>query len=341
MKRWKIAVIGCGSISDFHFRAIREIDNAELAGVACRREERAREAGERESCPWTTDYTELLRNPEVDLVCLTTSSGSHGSIGLDVLNAGKHLFVEKPIAMTTAEADRMVRLAEQKGLTLSVVSQRRFEEQHMLVHRVVSGGGIGRLLLAEVFCPYYRSQEYYDSSAWRGTIAEDGGALMNQGIHSIDLLLWLAGPVRSVYGKTSTQTHRMEAEDIGLAILQFQNGALGTIMSSTSIQPGFAPSIHLYGDKGTIKVEGNAITHWTVPGEAMPEIRHEASTGGGVTDPRSISTQYHKLQLMELLEALSDKREPAVTGRDGTRAVRLIEAIYRASSQGVEIKIEE
>ncbi|CAG7620534.1 Myo-inositol 2-dehydrogenase [Paenibacillus solanacearum] len=341
MKRWGIAVIGCGAVSEFHLNAIRELDNAELTGVASRSEDRARQTGERERCAWTTDYSELLRHPGTDLVCLTTGSGSHYTIGLDVLNAGKHLWVEKPLAMTAEQADRMILLAKEKGVTLSVVSQRRFEAQHRLVKRVVSEGKIGKLMLVEVSCPYFRTQAYYDSSAWRGTIAEDGGALMNQGIHSIDLMLWLGGPVQSVYGKTETMCHDMEAEDIGLALLRFRSGAFGTIMSSTGIRPGFAPSLHLYGDKGTIKLEGTAITHWTVPGMELPELIDTATSGGGVADPRNISMQYHKLQLMELLAALSEGREPAVTGADGKRAVQLIEAIYRSSRAGSEIQWEE
>ncbi|CAG7628906.1 Gfo/Idh/MocA family protein [Paenibacillus allorhizosphaerae] len=341
MKRWGIAVIGCGAVSEFHLNAIRGLDNAKLTGVASRREDRARETGERECCAWTTDYSELLRHPETDIVCLTTDSGSHYSIALDVLNAGKHLFVEKPIAMTTEQADRMILLAKEKGVTLSVVSQRRFEAQHRLVKRVVSEGKIGKLMLVEVSCPYFRSQAYYDSSAWRGKIAEDGGALMNQGIHSIDLMLWLGGPVQSVYGKTATLCHDMEAEDMGLAMLRFRNGAFGTIMSSTGIRPGFAPSLHLYGDKGTIKLEGTAITHWTVPDMEPPEMTDTSTGGGGASDPRSISMQYHKLQLVELLAALSEGREPEVTGTDGKRAVQLIEAIYDSSREGIEIQLEE
>lgn len=341
MKRWGVAVIGCGTIGEFHLNAIRELECTKLIGVATRTEERAREVGEREGCIWTTHYKELLQHSEVDIVCLTTGSGSHYTIGMDVLDAGKHLFVEKPIAMTAAEADRLIHRAEEKGLTLSVVSQRRFEEQHQLVHQVVKEGGIGKLLLVEVSCPYYRSQSYYDSADWRGTIAEDGGALMNQGIHSIDLMLWLVGPVQYVFGKTATFSHQMEAEDMGVALLKFQSGAFGTVMSSTSIQPGFAPSIHLYGEKGTIKLEGTAITHWTVPDRDRPEMANDTSTGGGVSDPKSIPNRYHKEQLLELCEALSEGRKPAVTGYDGKRAVQLIEAICRSSAENKEIRLEE
>jgi UDP-N-acetyl-2-amino-2-deoxyglucuronate dehydrogenase len=337
---WGLGIIGCGSIADFHLEAIRENTRARLVGVSSRSEHRARAIGEREGCLWTTDYHELLQNPEIDLVCVTTSSGTHGKIGLDVLHAGKHLLVEKPIALTSIEAERMIRLAEAKGLTLSVVSQRRFEQQHQAVKRVIEQGGIGKLLLVEVACAYYRSQAYYDTSDWRGTLAEDGGALMNQGIHSIDLMLWMvAQPVRTVYGKVATNTHRMEAEDMGLALLTFEKGTFGKIMSSTSILPGFSPSLNFYGEKGTIKIEAQQITHWTVPGITQPDIGEESSSGGGVSDPRNISTLYHNLQISELLDALEAGRQPAVTGEDGQKTVRLIEAIYESSVNGIEVNL--
>src|SRR4030095_13197940 len=171
---------------------------------------------------------------------------SPSSSAIKALEAGNHVLVEKPMAMTTVEADKMLALARSKGLTLGVVSQRRFEDQHEGVKKTLRSGAIGKLLLAEVSCPYFRDQAYYDSADWRGKIATDGGAIMNQGIHSVDLLLWFAGPAKTVQGKIATQTHRMEAEDLALAILAFENGAFGTIMASTSIQPGFTPCLNLY-----------------------------------------------------------------------------------------------
>ncbi|MFD0867613.1 MULTISPECIES: Gfo/Idh/MocA family protein [Paenibacillus] len=337
MKRWGFGLIGCGSVADFHMNAIREIEQAELIAISDRKEHRAKEVAEREGCDWTTDYRQLLDHPGVDIVCLTTSSGTHASIGKEVLMAGKHLIVEKPIAMTSQQAEELVRLAEDKGLILSVISQRRFEPQHQWVKQVVAEGKLGKLLLVQITAPYYRTQEYYDSADWRGTISEDGGALMNQGIHSIDLMLWMAGEVSSVYGQIATQTHRMEAEDMGLAIIKFANGAFGTIMASTSIKPGFQPALSLYGDRGSIQIEGTSIKHWTVEGVDQPSEITESGSGGGVADPKSISNLYHRLQLTDVIEALETGREVAVPGKDGLRAVELVEAIYKSSRLGKEI----
>ena len=338
MKRLAIAVIGSGTIADQHLGAIRGIDRARLVGVTSRTEEKARKVGEREGCRWTTDYRDLLRDPDVELVNIATSSGSHATIAREALEAGKHVLVEKPLAMNSVDADRLIALARARGLTLGVVSQRRFEEQHEIVKKVVSTGGIGRLLLAEVSCPWYRTQAYYDSADWRGKIATDGGALMNQGIHSVDLLLWFAGPARTVQGKAVTQTHRMEAEDLALAIVTFESGAFGTIMASTSIQPGFQPSLNLYGEKGSIKLEGTSIVHWTVPDLPKPEMG-EIQVVAAVNDPRLGSSRNHQRQILDLVAAIEEGRSPAVTGEDGRRAVRLIEALYASSASGLPVTV--
>jgi predicted dehydrogenase len=194
---------------------------------------------------------------------------------------------------------------------------------------VVTSGALGRLLLLEARCPYYRSQEYYDSADWRGTIAEDGGALMNQSIHSVDLLLWLGGPAREVVGRIATQTHRMEAEDLALAIVTFASGALGTITASTSIRPGFLPALDLFGEQGSIRLEGAAVTHWSVPGVEMPVSNGAASAG--VANPQLASHEHHRTQLADVLAALEEGRAPAVTGEDGLRAVELVDGVYQSA----------
>jgi UDP-N-acetyl-2-amino-2-deoxyglucuronate dehydrogenase len=335
------ALIGCGTIADFHADAIKLIPGAKLVVVAERNEERARTFAEREKCEFVTDHHELLKRPDVNVVCVTTPSGSHAKIGMDVLRAGKSLVVEKPVAMFAKDAIELVRTAREKKLTMSVISQRRFEPQHVAVKNAVEEGAIGKLLLTEVSLPFYRTQAYYDQADWRGTIAQDGGALMNQGIHSIDLMLWFAGEAASVIGKTATQAHKMEAEDVGLAIVTFKAGGFGTIMASTNIQPGFAATLNLYGEKGAIKLEGTSIVHWTVPGREKPAEEPSGGGGGGVADPRAISSAFHRIQLTDVLEAIETGRAPKVTGVDGARAVQMVESIYQSDEAGAEVKVEE
>ncbi len=338
MKAWGIAVIGCGTIGEFHVRAIKEIAGARLVGISAQPVERAREVAAREGCLGTADYRDLLRHPEVDLVTVATPSGSHGRIALEALDAGKHVLVGKPMAMTAGEAGRIIRRAAEKGLTLSAVSQRRFEEQNRAIKRALDAGALGRLLVVEAACPFYRAPEYYAQASWRGTKAEDGGALMNQGIHSIDLMLWFAGRARRVYGHAATRTHRIEAEDVGIGLVAFEGGAYGSVLASTSIQPGFPAALNLYGEQGTVKCEGADIVHWSVPGVAKPASGGPG--GGGVRDPKAISHHCHRLQFEDVLEAIGQGRPPAVTGEDGRRAVQLVESICRSSETGEAVDLE-
>jgi UDP-N-acetyl-2-amino-2-deoxyglucuronate dehydrogenase len=340
MAKWRFGIIGCGSVADFHIEAIRQIEDVSLTYVSSRNEARVKAIAEQENCFWTTDYQELINSPDVDIVCVTTSSGSHARIGLDVLNAGKHLILEKPIAINTHDAAELVRTAKENGVILSVISQRRFEAQHQAVKRVLDEGALGRLLLVEISLPFSRTQAYYDTADWRGTIAEDGGVLMNQAIHSLDLLLWFAGGFQTVFGKLATQTHHIEVEDLGLAILQFKNGAFGTIMASTSIQPGFPATINLYGEKGAIKLEGTSIVHWSVPGKSEPNWT-QPRIYGGVSDPRSIVSDFHQSQFIDVVTSIETGIEPLVTGEDGFRAVQLVEAIYESSVKGIQINLDK
>jgi UDP-N-acetyl-2-amino-2-deoxyglucuronate dehydrogenase len=335
-----IGVIGAGSIGRMHIRSWKEL-GARVAVVSSRRADQAalvaREEGS-PGCAATTDPQEVLGRPDVDLVAITTSSGSHAALALAAIAAGKHVVIEKPMAMTAAEARAIITAAKARGVLLSVISQRRFEPVHQAVKRTLESGALGRLLLLEARCPYYRSQDYYDSADWRGTIAQDGGALMNQSIHSVDLLLWLGGSAREVVGRTATQTHRMEAEDLALGLVTFANGALGSIMASTSIRPGFLPTLDLYGEHGSIKLEGAAVTHWTVPGVEMPSAAGPASAG--TQGPALASHEHHRAQLADVLEALESGRAPAVTGEDGLRAVELVEGVYRSAASGGAVVLE-
>lgn len=331
----RVALVGSGSIADTHLGALLDIPQAKVVGVYSRGEEKAKKLAERAGCDSTTDWRALVKREDVELVDIVTSSGSHAEIALEALKAGKHVLVEKPMAMTTADADRVVAAAAASGRVLGVVSQRRFEEQHLAVKKALDA--MGKLLLVEVSCPYYRTQAYYDSADWRGKIATDGGALMNQSIHSVDLLLWFGGAAHSLIAKTATQTHRMEAEDLALVTVTFKNGAFGTVMASTSIQPGFPPCLNLYGEKGTIKLEGSNVTHWTVPGVEKPAGAAQASAG--IATPKLSNFVQHKAQILDVLGAIAEKRAPLVSGDDGRRAVAFVEAVYRSAASGQAVPL--
>jgi predicted dehydrogenase len=333
---WSVAVAGCGSIGRMHIRAFREL-GARVVAVSSRRIDQARAVAQADGgpgCESTTDVEALVQRPDVDIVAITTSSGSHARLALDAIAAGKHVVVEKPMAMTPDDARQITGAASVHGVTLAVISQRRFEPAHQVVKQVVTSGALGRLLLIEARGPYYRSQEYYDSADWRGTIADDGGALMNQSIHSVDLMLWLGGPAREVYGRVATQAHRMEAEDLALAVVSFASGALGSLMATTSIRPGFLPTLALYGEAGTIQLEGASVAHWTVPGVTQPAEATGAAgaASAAVSGPQLATHEHHRAQLADFLDAVENGRPPAVTGHDGLRAVELVDGVYRSAA---------
>jgi predicted dehydrogenase len=331
-------MLGSGAVAEAHLTAIRSLDGVRVVGVFSRTEERARRTGEREGCVWTTDPGTLLGHPDVDVAVIATSSGSHAALALRALEAGKHLLVEKPIAMNCGDATRMIHAAAGRGLTLGVVSQRRFEELNRIIHSVLAQGALGKLLGVQVTCPYHRTQEYYDSADWRGTRSADGGLLMNRAIHSVDLMLWLAGPARRVFGRIPTQTHRIEVEDAGAAVLEFASGALGTLLASTSVQPGGPPRLDLYGDKGTIRTQGNELVEWRVPGIPAPDTTGFAASGTG-RQPGSMNPRFLHLQLQDLVDSLAQGRRPAVTGDDGLHARAVAEAISTSSDRGGAIDL--
>jgi UDP-N-acetyl-2-amino-2-deoxyglucuronate dehydrogenase len=275
-------------------------------------------------------------------VSIATSSGSHAALAMAALEAGKHVIIEKPLAMNSADGRRIITAAAQRGLTLSVIFQRRFETTFQAVAGAVASGALGKLLLIEASCPYFRPQSYYDSASWRGTVAEDGGALMNQGSHLVDLLLWIGGPARRVLGQMATQQHQIEAEDLALAIVNLQSGALATLLASTNLTPGFPHALNVYGQRGCIRTEGGAVTHWNVPETAPPPA---AANSAGASSPGGAfwSLDQHRAQLADVLQAIRMRRAPAITGQDGLRAVALVEAVYRSANtqSPVELTGEE
>jgi UDP-N-acetyl-2-amino-2-deoxyglucuronate dehydrogenase len=274
----------------------------------------------------------------VDAVVVSTPTSTHYPLAKAALAAGKHVLVEKPLAMTSDEGRQVIAAAAAGGRTLSVVFQRRFEETFRVLRDAVAAGALGRLLLVEATCPYFRAQSYYDSAAWRGTIADDGGALMNQGIHLVDLMLWLGGRARRVTAQVATQVHRMEAEDIAAAVINLENGALATLLASTNLAPGFPHALNVYGDRGCVRTEGGVVTHWGVaevaPPQAAPAAAGTASPGGAFW-----SLVQHRAQMADVVAAIRERRAPAITAEDGLRAVALVEAVYRSAQRQLPVDL--
>ena len=230
----RFGLVGCGVSGPIHAEALASLPDAVLAAVADLVPERVHKLTERYGGTPYTDLESMLQQERLDVVIICTPSGMHGEHACMVMRSGRHVIVEKPMEIRREALDEMLRVQQETGVKLAVISQHRFDAASQQVRQLVDEQAFGRLVLGNVLVPWWRSQAYYDSGAWRGTWALDGGGvLMNQSIHSIDLLQWLMGPVKSVYAYTDTLAHRMETEDVAVAVLRFANGALGTIAATT------------------------------------------------------------------------------------------------------------
>jgi len=273
-------------------------------------------------------------------------SGLHAEVGVRAARAGKHLVVEKPIDVTLAAADRLIEAARAAGVALTVISQHRFDPGLIELKRLLGDGALGRLVLAEASTKWYRTQAYYDSAGWRGTWAMDGGSLMNQGIHYVDLLRWCMGPVTEVTAVCVTQAHQVEVEDTALAIVRFASGAVGTILSSTAAYPGFPQRLDITGTDGTVIVEDGRIVRRGfgvqatagVPGDdAGPDAG--AGAVGAAADPAAIEVASHAAQIADLLAAVEEGRAPAVDGQAGRDALEIVRAVYESARTGAPVRL--
>lgn len=338
MKRF--GIIGCGRIAPRHADSLAEIDGTKLVQVCDVLEARARYFAEKYNTAYCLDYHELLSNPDVDIVNICTPSGLHAEMAIAALKAGKHVIVEKPMAMNVDDADRMISMAKEMNRKLCIVLQNRYNLPMQDFYKAVRDGIIGRILLGSVTVRWYRPQEYYNDG-WHGTKSMDGGALMNQSIHHIDALQWLVGvPVKSVFAYTATLAHQMEAEDVGVVTVRFENGALATIEGSTVTYPqNLEASVALFGEKGSLKVGGTALNRkvfWKVAGEI--EHEKEMLTREEV-DPPSVYGASHRHVLEDMIFAIDEDREPQTNGAEGRKSLVLVSAMYESARTSREVFI--
>jgi len=330
-----IGIIGTGAIAIKHAQAIADLQGARLLGLFNPNPTSAEVARGRFSEPGFSDLDEFLAIEGLDIVCICTPSGIHLEPGLAAVRAGKHLMVEKPIEVNVSRADQLIEAAEQNGVKLAVIFQNRFSPDYQKLKQAVDAGVFGRLLMGNAYVNWFRNDAYYATSTWKGTLkADGGGALINQGIHTIDLLLDLMGDVKSVYGQVQTTLYPIEGEDLGAALVNFQNGALGNITSATALYPGYPERIEVFGTEGSAILEGGRLTAWNVRGQEPSEIAASAALASGSSDPNAIGIQLHLDQWRLFLEALDTDRQAVVDGQTARKSVELICAIYESSRRG-------
>ncbi len=345
-KKIKFAIIGTGMIAERHAAALAELSEAELYAVYDRNSARAEAFAKKYSTKVYRTFDELLNDPQLVAVTIATPTGVHKAVAIPCAEAGKHILCEKPLEVTLDKADAIIDACNKNGVYLAAVFQSRFSDRVNLIKSAIDAGRFGRLVMCSAQVKWFRSQEYYDSAGWRGTWELDGGgALMNQSIHIVDLLLYLVGEPEQVHAFADTMTHeRLEVEDNVCASIKFSNGALGVIEASTSCAPGFPRRLEISGEYGSVILEDDTITRWQFIDE-QPEdaaIRNGSSDGSlksGASDPRSGSHEGHRRQLLDLITAINHNRQPTIPGSEGRRAIELICAIYESAKTGLPCKL--
>ncbi len=344
-KVYGIGIVGTGLIADFHARAIEQIPNARLVGAYNRNTEKAAAFSMRYGCKVFESLEELVASTEIDVICICTASGAHLEAGLAGISAGKHCLIEKPMEITVERCDQLIDAAREAGVHIGVIFPSRFQDVNIRVKDAVSRQRIGAPVIGNAYVKWNRSKAYYDSAAWRGTWALDGGgALMNQGIHSVDLLQWFMGPVKSVHAFAANRRHTgIEVEDTLVAILHFESGALGTIECTTAAHPGSFKRLEIIGTEGTAIVEENDLLTWQFAGEEPEDAGIREQHGGqqiskgGVADPAAISFIGHQKQIEDFLAAIGSGEEPVISGVEGRKSVEIIEAVYKSVKSGETI----
>lgn len=340
-------IVGCGNISRFHAQAIAEVAGARLVGCFNRSPGPAEKLANEFGCPAFTRLDELLALPVLQIVTIATPSGAHLEPSLAAIQAGKHLLVEKPLEVTLARCDQLLRAAETHGRLVGTIFPSRFHAAARQLKQAVDQQRFGTLVLGDAYVKWFRTQAYYDSAAWRGTWELDGGgALMNQAIHSVDLLLWLMGSVKEVTAQMSLRGHeRIAVEDTLVATLRFDSGALGVIEASTATFPGSLKRIEINGLNGTAVLEEESLTRWQfeqpVAEDDAIRARFAAAThtGGGAADPKAIGHHGHARLFEEFAQAVRTGSIPSTAGRAGRASVELILAIYQSAETGQAVSL--
>ncbi len=336
----RVGLIGAGNISEAHARAASEIPGVSIAAVWARSHDRAAALANRYGAAAYDDLERFLGHRPMDLVAIGTPSGLHAEHGSAAARSGLHVLVEKPIDVTARRADALIDAAGRAGVKLGVFFQDRLKPDVRRLKALVDAGRLGAPVLASARVKWYRPVEYYAGSRWRGTWALDGGgSLINQGIHTVDLLLWLFGPVRRVAGATAARLHRIETEDTAVAVLAFENGALGTIETATSVFPGYSRRLELTGSEGTVVLEGDRLLAIDLRESSENPAASPSRADASATSPQVADASAHRRVFEDFIRAVRTNGRPCCDGVEGRRSVELVEAIYASAEKGAPVVV--
>lgn len=339
----RVGILGTGAIANKHAQAYKNI-GYELVACSNQTESRGREFAARWNCEFISDYKTLCRYPHLDFVDVCTFPDFRLEPLEICAELGRHVQVQKPIATNLETARKMVATARNAGILLSVASQHRFDDSTMFLKRAIPAGRLGKLLQADAYVKWYRSDEYYSrpiKGSWR---TEGGGALINQAIHQVDVLLYLIGPVSAVHGVWQLGAlHRIESEDVVNGLLEYASGATGVIQASTAFWPGYTERIEIHGTKGTAILSGDQLTAWDVlaneAAQAVDPAPVARNVASGSSDPMAISLTSFERQFRDFGEAIQQGRDPLVTGEEGCRALEVVLGIYQACRSGSRVEL--
>ncbi len=356
----RFGIIGCGSIGPTHAGAINQIADAELVAVSDVIAERAEKVAQKYGVARVHDsHRALLADPDIDIVCVCTPSGMHADNAVEALRAGKHVIVEKPMDVSLEACDRLIAAEDETGKKLTIISQHRFDAATLLVKEAIDAGRLGRIVLADATVKWWRTQQYYDSGEWRGTWQWDGGgALMNQGVHTVDLLQWLTGGVSSLYAHTRTAAHeRIEVEDVAVAALTFENGAVGTMTATTAAYDGLPVRIDIFGTEGSAIIEGDrlkmlklkngeeyaseqAAAHaLSVAMGGTASVKDEAATRAATAEAGAVWGDAHRAQIEDFMRAVRTNGKPLIDGRGGRKPIEIIKSVYQSARTGQPVTL--
>lgn len=348
-KQYGFGIVGAGMIGHFHAEAIAGLANAKLVAVCDQIEPAAKKLADQHGCRAYADIETFLSDDEIDVVTVATPSGLHGACAIAAARHGKHILVEKPIEITLQKIDDILEAHEKAGTVVGGIFNMRYAPTAQLFRKAVDAGRFGRMTFGMAYGPWWRDQAYYDKGGWRGTMAMDGGgALMNQGIHTIDLLQWLMGPVKRVQAVCATLAHeRIEVEDTAAATVEFANGALGTIACTTSMWPGHFRIVELSGTDGTAAMADQKFFFWQFREESPEDekVRREflefPAVSMGASNPSAgMTADGHRANFADFLAAVEAGREPPISGREARKAVAIILAIYESARTGKPVEVD-
>jgi UDP-N-acetyl-2-amino-2-deoxyglucuronate dehydrogenase len=326
----RVGIIGTGAISHKHALAYRNI-GYRIAVCTDINPEYGRSFAAQHGATFVPTYEEVCRHPDVDYVDVCTFPDFRLQPLRICAEMGRHIQVQKPISVSSASAREMVETARAAGILLGVVSQHRFDDSTQFLKQAIEDGRLGRLIQCDAYVKWFRSAEYYSRAIKGSWAVEGGGALMNQAIHQIDLLRWLAGPVEKISAMWQLGAlHKIESEDVINALLRYSSGATGVIQASTAVWPGYPERIEIHGTLGTAIITGDKLTAWDVQGDEGEPAPLATESASGASDPMAISLEPFERQFLDFGDAIRDKRKPLVAGEEGCEAVEIVERIYNA-----------